>query len=91
MTKSQMIQALADQYPNLHHRDLERVVNVIFDELTAALVRGERIELRGFGAFSVRNRDARQGRNPRTGDPVHVPPKRVPFFKAGRVLLNRMN
>ena len=83
MTKSELIQRLADMYPDprLYHRDFERVVNKIFDEIGDALSRGDRVELRGFGAFSVRARAARVGRNPRTGASVHVREKYLPFFK----------
>ena len=69
----------------------ERIVSAIFDEITAALARGDRVELRGFGAFSVKQRDARIGRNPRTGEAVHVAEKRVPFFKTGKLLRERLN
>ena len=91
MTKSELIQRLATLNPNLHNQDLERVVNIVLEEITAALIRGERVELRGFGAFSVRERHARQGRNPRTGEKVAVPTKRTPFFKMGKDLKDRLN
>ena len=93
MTKSELIQRLAEMYPDprLYHRDYERVVNKIFEEITVALARGDRVELRGFGAFSVRERDARVGRNPRTGDAVQVGRKRLPFFKTGKELRDRVN
>ena len=93
MTRSELIQRLADMYPDprLYHRDFERVVNKIFDEIAEALARGDRVELRGFGTFSVRARGARVGRNPRTGESVHVAKKHLPFFKTGRVLRKRIN
>lgn len=91
MTKSELIQTLAERHPQLHQNDLERVVNVILDEVTDALVRGDRVELRGFGAFSVRERKARTGRNPRTGEQVKVPSKRTPYFKMGKELKERLN
>ena len=93
MTKSELIQRLAEMYPDprLYHRDYERVVNKVFEEIGAALARGDRVELRGFGAFSVRERDARVGRNPRTGDAVQVGRKRLPFFKTGKELRDRVN
>ncbi len=72
MTKSELIQRLAELNPHLYQRDVELIVTAIFDEITAALSRGDRVELRGFGAFSVKRRDARLGRNPRTGDSVRV-------------------
>ena len=90
MLKSQLIDKLAAEYPHLRHEDVEKVVNVILDEIGEALSR-DRVELRGFGAFSVRQRDARRGRNPRTGEPVKVPAKAVPFFKAGKELRARVN
>ena len=91
MTKSELIQKIADQNPHLYLRDVERIVGTIFDEITHALVSGNRVELRGFGAFSVRQRDARTGRNPRTGESVSVEAKQVPFFKCGKELRERLN
>ncbi|TDI67944.1 MAG: integration host factor subunit beta [Alphaproteobacteria bacterium] len=91
MTKSELILHLAEKNPHLYHRDVERIVTAIFDEITAALSRGDRVELRGFGAFSVKRRDARIGRNPRTGEAVSVAEKRVPFFKTGKLLRERLN
>jgi integration host factor subunit beta len=77
--------------PHLYQRDVERIVSTIFDEITAALARGDRVELRGFGAFSVKQRDARVGRNPRTGESVEVDRKVIPFFKTGKQLRERLN
>jgi len=93
MTKSELIQRLSEMYPDprLYHRDFERVVNKVFDEIGASLERGDRVELRGFGAFSVRERDGRIGRNPRTGEAVDVEKKKLPFFKAGKGLRDRLN
>ncbi|MEO1194490.1 MAG: integration host factor subunit beta [Pseudomonadota bacterium] len=91
MTKSELIQRIAQRYPQLYQRDVERIVSTIFDEITAALVNGSRVELRGFGAFSVRHRNARTGRNPRTGDSVEVADKMIPFFKSGKLLRERLN
>ena len=91
MTKSELIQKLADRNPHLLLRDLEKIVDTFFDEVTNALVRGDRVELRGFGAFSVKHRDARIGRNPRTGEAVQVDAKRLPFFKTGNALRERLN
>ena len=91
MTKSELIQRLADQNPNLFRRDIERIVSTIFDEISDALHRGGRVELRGFGAFSVKERAERVGRNPRTGNSVNVEKKYVPFFKAGKDLRDRLN
>ncbi|MBL1419948.1 MAG: integration host factor subunit beta [Alphaproteobacteria bacterium] len=91
MIKSELIQKLADANPHLYQRDIERIVNKIFDEITAALSRGDRVELRGFGAFSIKHRKARTGRNPRTGEVVQVDEKYVPFFKTGKELRDRLN
>lgn len=91
MIKSELIQQIAEDNPHLYQRDVERIVSTVFEEITSALARGDRVELRGFGAFSVKRRDARVGRNPRTGDSVPVPEKAVPFFKAGKELRERMN
>ncbi|MDG1472121.1 integration host factor subunit beta [Pseudosulfitobacter sp. SM2401] len=91
MIRSELIQKIADENPHLYQRDVERIVNTIFDEVTAAMARGDRVELRGFGAFSVKQRDARVGRNPRTGETVSVEEKHVPFFKTGKLLRDRLN
>jgi integration host factor subunit beta len=91
MTKSELVQKLAEGNPHLYQRDVEVIVNAIFDEIAAALARGDRVELRGFGAFSVKRRDARVGRNPRTGDSVSVSEKHIPFFKTGKQLRDRLN
>ncbi|HYE43020.1 MAG TPA: integration host factor subunit beta [Caulobacteraceae bacterium] len=91
MIKSELIARLAAENPHLTHRDVERVVNVILDGMVDALRDGGRVELRGFGAFSVRSRPARAGRNPRTGETVAVPAKSVPFFKSGKELRERLN
>ncbi|MGB1548459.1 MAG: integration host factor subunit beta [Alphaproteobacteria bacterium] len=91
MTKSELIQRLAEQNPHLYQRDIERVVATIFDEIASALSNSERVELRGFGAFSVKRRDARVGRNPRTGETVRVAEKYIPFFKTGKELRERLN
>ena len=89
--KSELIAKLAATNTHLFHRDVERIVNVVFDEIVDALARGERVELRGFGAFTVKHRTARQGRNPRTGDSVSVDEKFVPFFKTGKELREKLN
>ena len=91
MTKSELIQHIADLNPHLYHRDVERIVTTIFDEISEALARGDRVELRGFGAFSVKRREARVGRNPRTGAAVKVDAKKVPFFKPGKELRLKVN
>ena len=91
MIRSELIQTIADENPHLTQRDVERVVNTVLEEVIAAMERGDRVELRGFGAFSVKRRDARQGRNPRTGDSVAVEEKHVPFFKTGKLLRDRLN
>ena len=91
MIRSELIQKIADENPHLFQRDVERIVNTIFVEITDALASGDRVELRGFGAFSVKTRDARVGRNPRTGEAVSVDQKKVPFFKTGKLLRDRLN
>lgn len=89
--KSELVQRLADQNPHLYHRDVEAIVNAILDEISNAMARGDRVELRGFGAFSVKYRSARTGRNPRTGAQVEVEQKYTPFFKTGKEMRERMN
>ena len=91
MIKSELVQAIAERNPHLYQRDVENIVNAILGEITEALARGDRVELRGFGAFSVKKRDSRVGRNPRTGETVHVEEKHVPFFKTGKLLRDRLN
>ena len=91
MIRSELIQKIADENPHLFQRDVERIVNTIFNEITDAMASGNRVELRGFGAFSVKKRDARTGRNPRTGASVQVEEKHVPFFKTGKLLRDRLN
>ena len=91
MTRSELIADLAASNPHLMGRDIELIVATVFEEISAALTRGERVELRGFGAFTVKRRDARTGRNPRTGEAVPVDEKAVPFFKAGKELRARVN
>ena len=90
-TKSELIQRLAEANPHLYLRDVERIVTTIFDEITDALADGDRVELRGFGAFSVKERGSRMGRNPRTGDAVDVPAKYIPYFKTGKQLREKLN
>ena len=91
MIRSELIQKIADENPHLYQRDVERIVNTIFEEIIGAMSEGDRVELRGFGAFSVKKRDARVGRNPRTGEAVDVEEKHVPFFKTGKLLRDRLN
>jgi integration host factor subunit beta len=91
MIKSELVQRVAAQNPHLYQRDVENIVNAILGEVVGALARGDRVELRGFGAFSVKRRDARLGRNPRTGDSVSVDEKHIPFFKTGKQLRDRLN
>ncbi|MFU8883384.1 MAG: integration host factor subunit beta [Rhodobacterales bacterium] len=91
MIRSELIQKIADENPHLFQRDVEKIVNTIFEQITDAMARGDRVELRGFGAFSVKKRDARIGRNPRTGETVPVDAKFVPFFKTGKLLRDRLN
>lgn len=91
MIRSELVQKIADENPHLYQRDVERIVSTIFEEIIEAMARGDRVELRGFGAFSVKKRDARMGRNPRTGESVEVEQKAVPFFKTGKLLRDRLN
>jgi integration host factor subunit beta len=91
MIRSELIQKIADENPHLTQRHVERIVNTVFEEIIEALSKGDRVELRGFGAFSVKARDARIGRNPRTGEAVKVDDKKVPFFKTGKLLRDRLN
>lgn len=91
MIRSELIQKIADENPHLYQRDVERIVSTVFDRITGAMAEGNRVELRGFGAFSVKKRDPRLGRNPRTGEAVQVEAKHVPFFKTGKLLRDRLN
>ena len=91
MIKSELVEKLASENPHLFQRDIENIVNAILDEIGDAMARGDRVELRGFGAFSVKNRPERTGRNPRTGEAVHVEEKWIPFFKTGKELRERLN
>jgi integration host factor subunit beta len=91
MTRSDLVARLAAQYPELAKREVERAVSVILEEMIAALQHGGRVELRGFGAFTVRIREARAARNPMTGETVQVEPKTLPFFASGKALRQRLN
>ena len=91
MIRSELLAALAKENPELRADEVERVVDVFFEEIAQRLAQGGRVELRGFGAFSTRERDARKGRNPRTGEAVQVPGKRVPYFKPGKEMRSRLN
>ena len=91
MIRSELVQKIAEENPHLTQRHVEKVLNTVFDEIINALAKGVRVELRGFGAFSVKSRDARIGRNPRTGESVKVENKKVPFFKTGKLLRDRLN
>lgn len=91
MIRSELLQALSKENPELRAEEVEQVVDIFFDEIAARLAEGGRVELRGFGAFSTRQRDARTGRNPRSGDSVSVPAKRVPYFKPGKEIRERLN
>jgi len=91
MIRSELLQELAKENPELRSEEVERLVEVFFDEIAQRLAAGGRVELRGFGAFSTRERDPRKGRNPRTGETVDVPGKRVPYFKPGKEMRARLN
>ena len=91
MIRSELLAMLAQDYPDLRAEEVEQVVDIFFEEISARLADGGRVELRGFGAFSTREREARTGRNPRTGEAVEVPAKRVPYFKPGKDMRRRLN
>jgi integration host factor subunit beta len=91
MIKSELVQRIAGQNPHLYQRDVENILNAVLDEIISAMSRCDRVEIRGFGAFSVRIRPARTGRNPRTGTTVSVQKKVVPFFKTGKEMRQRLN
>lgn len=91
MIRSELVQMLAADYPDLSLKEIDRIVTIFFDEISQRLAEGGRVELRGFGAFSTRGRDARTGRNPRTGETVDVAAKRVPYFKPGKEMRQRLN
>ena len=91
MTRSELVKSLAQDNPHLYRRDVETIVSTVLGEIEAALARGDRVELRGFGAFTVKERKARIGRNPRSGEAVAVPDKRLPFFKPGKRLRERVD
>ena len=91
MIRSELVQKLVEDNPHLYLRDVEKIVNTIFEEIIETMAVGDRVELRGFGAFSVKKRGSRTGRNPRTGESVSVEEKHVPFFKTGKLLRDRLN
>ena len=91
MIRSELLQALHQDNPELRAEEVEQLLDIFFDEISERLAEGGRVELRGFGAFSTRSREARTGRNPRTGEAVDVPAKRVPYFKAGKDMRRRLN
>ena len=91
MTKSDLIERLADSNGDLTKREAEAIVNSIFDSISEALVGGDRVEIRGFGSFTVRERDSRDARNPKSGELVKIPPKKTPFFKTGKELRERVD
>lgn len=91
MTKSELIEQLAVENAALSKKEAELVVNTIFDSISEALIGGDRVEIRGFGSFTIRERDAREARNPKSGDLVKIPPKKTPFFKTGKELRERVN
>ncbi|MDH3196187.1 MAG: integration host factor subunit beta [Hyphomicrobiales bacterium] len=91
MIKSELVAKISGRNPHLYQRDVEHIVDAVLEEVVSALSRGDRVELRGFGAFSVKNRPARIGRNPRTGEKVPVEEKYVPFFKTGKEMREKLN
>ena len=91
MTKLELVERLLARNPHLYERDIETIVNIVFGQIAAAMARDDRVELRGFGTFSIRHRKARIGRNPRTGDKVQVSDKGYPYFRTGKSMLDRLN
>ena len=91
MIRSELVSKLAEENPDLSAREVDMIVTIFFDEIVDQLMAGGRIELRGFGAFSTRGREARVGRNPRTGQSVNIPSKKVPYFKPGKEMRQRLN
>jgi integration host factor subunit beta len=91
MTKSELIEKLAAKQTHLMHKDVELAVKSVLDQISNALARDDRVEIRGFGSFALHHRPARVGRNPKTGEPVQIPPKRVPHFKPGKEMRERVN
>jgi integration host factor subunit beta len=91
MTKSELVALMSEKNPHLMQKDIEKIVSTVFEEISAALSEGNRVELRGFGAFSVKHREPRVGRNPRTGEAVNVEAKSVPYFKTGKKLHDMLN
>jgi integration host factor subunit beta len=91
MIKSELVQVIVEQNPHLYQRDVEKLINAIVDQIVSALARGDRVEIRGFGVFSVRHRPARAGRNPRSGAHVAIDGKNVPFFKTSKEMRKRLN
>lgn len=91
MTKSDLIDKIAEKNRNISKKDVETIVNTVFDSMRSSLIGGERIEIRGFGSFTVKERHAREGRNPKTGTLVHISEKKVPYFKVGKELRERVN
>lgn len=91
MTKSELIDVISEKLPSLSKKDVSDAVNNVFDAMTDALSKNDRIEIRGFGSFTVKHRHSRDGRNPKTGEPVKVPEKRIPFFTVGKELRDKIN
>ncbi|MCY4301066.1 MAG: integration host factor subunit beta [Aestuariivita sp.] len=91
MLRSELVEFIAEENPEFHDDEVKRIVDIFFETMTASLERGDRIELRGFGSFAVKRRAARLGRNPRTGEPVHVVEKNIPYFRTGKLLRERLN
>lgn len=91
MTKSDLVSKVAERMSHVSKKDTEMIVNSVFESMSEALKRGDRIEIRGFGSFQVKLRESREGRNPKTGEIVSIPAKRTPFFKVGKELKERVN
>ena len=91
MTKSELIEMVAGRVDNFSKKDVEIIVDTLFNSMSESLARGEKVEIRGFGSFKIKHRDGRQGRNPKSGENIYIEPKKVPFFKAGKEIRERVN
>ncbi len=91
MTKSELIERVSARVKSFTKKDVEKIVDSLFVSMSDSLARGEKVEIRGFGSFKIKERDGRQGRNPKSGENIYIEPKRVPFFKAGKEIRERIN
>ena len=91
MTKSELIEAVASRVDNFSRKDVEVIIDTLFGSMSESLSKGEKVEIRGFGSFKIKQREGRQGRNPKSGENIYIEPKKVPFFKAGKEIKERIN